>query len=328
MTGFTNILCVIESGKACKPALARAAVMAENNQASLTVINMIERITGDIETLERDSFSTDLQAMVLRHHEQQTELLVKPYRKKIQIQTKILTGIPFLEIVREVLRFEYDLVIKMAETRDWLGRIFGSEDMHLLRKCPCPVWLIKPGAPQSCQRILAAVDVNYDYLPSELQTRKILNQKILELAGSLALSEFASLYIVHAWEAVGEDLMRTREPFMNTSDEKIAIYVDQVRKQHQQNMNTLVLETTNRLGKDAMDYLKPRIHLVKGAARKVVPTLARQIETDLIIMGTVARTGIPGFIMGNTAEEILNQIDCSVLAVKPPGFATPITLMD
>ena len=67
---------------------------------------------------------------------------------------------------------------------------------------------------------------------------------------------------------------------------------------------------------------------MKGAARKVVPTLARQIETDLIIMGTVARTGIPGFIMGNTAEEILNQIDCSVLAVKPPGFATPITLMD
>jgi universal stress protein E len=45
-----------------------------------------------------------------------------------------------------------------------------------------------------------------------------------------------------------------------------------------------------------------------------------------VVMGTVARTGVPGFIMGNTAETILSQIDCSVLAIKPPGFTTPVTL--
>jgi nucleotide-binding universal stress UspA family protein len=43
-------------------------------------------------------------------------------------------------------------------------------------------------------------------------------------------------------------------------------------------------------------------------------------------MGTVARTGIPGLIIGNTAEAILDQITCSVLAAKPPGFVTPVTL--
>jgi nucleotide-binding universal stress UspA family protein len=43
-------------------------------------------------------------------------------------------------------------------------------------------------------------------------------------------------------------------------------------------------------------------------------------------MGTVARTGVRGFIMGNTAETILEQIVCSVLAIKPPGFVTPVTL--
>jgi len=41
-------------------------------------------------------------------------------------------------------------------------------------------------------------------------------------------------------------------------------------------------------------------------------------------MGTVGRTGIQGFFIGNTAEEILNQVECSVLAVKPPGFQTPV----
>jgi len=47
-----------------------------------------------------------------------------------------------------------------------------------------------------------------------------------------------------------------------------------------------------------------------------------------VVMGTVARTGVPGFIMGNTAETILNHINCSVLAIKPQGFVTPITLQD
>jgi nucleotide-binding universal stress UspA family protein len=42
-------------------------------------------------------------------------------------------------------------------------------------------------------------------------------------------------------------------------------------------------------------------------------------------MGTVSRTGIRGLIIGNTAETILRSVRCSVLAVKPEGFVTPVT---
>jgi nucleotide-binding universal stress UspA family protein len=51
-------------------------------------------------------------------------------------------------------------------------------------------------------------------------------------------------------------------------------------------------------------------------------------DIDLLVMGTVCRTGISGFLIGNTAEEVLNQIDCSVLTVKPEGFVTPVTQKD
>ena len=87
-------------------------------------------------------------------------------------------------------------------------------------------------------------------------------------------------------------------------------------------------ETGAKLGQDAMDYIKPQRHLLKGAARKEMPALAKHLQVDCILMGTVARTGVRGFIMGNTAETILEQIACSVLAVKPPGFVTPVTLED
>ena len=87
-------------------------------------------------------------------------------------------------------------------------------------------------------------------------------------------------------------------------------------------------EVTSQLGKGAAEYLNPQIHLIKGGARKEIPELAEQLKADVIVMGTVARTGVPGFIMGNTAETILNQINCSVLAIKPSEFKTPVTLED
>jgi nucleotide-binding universal stress UspA family protein len=40
----------------------------------------------------------------------------------------------------------------------------------------------------------------------------------------------------------------------------------------------------------------------------------------------VARRGIPGLLIGNTAERILRKLPCSVLAVKPDGFVSPVSL--
>ncbi len=324
MKRFKHILCVVDPGKKCEPVLERAVTLAENNQASMTVVGVTARVTAGIGMLEGGPISADLQAVMVRTHLQGLETLIDPYRTRIEIQTKVLVGTPFLEIIREVLRNGHDLVIKIPETWDWLDRLFGSDDMHLLRKYPCPVWLIKPQAPKAHRRILAAVDVDDTYPPAELESRRALNLQILEMAISLALSDFAELHIVHAWESIGESTLS--RAFMHMPEEEIIAYVEQERRQHETRLDALIHEVTSNLGQNAVDYLKPQKHLVKGWARKEIPALAKQLEADLLVMGTVARTGVPGFIMGNTAETILNQIDDSVLAIKPPGFVTPVTL--
>lgn len=196
--------------------------------------------------------------------------------------------------------------------------------MNLLRKCPCPVWMIRPDAASHYQRILAAVDVDDAYPPPELATRHALNRRTLEMAIAAALSDFAELHVVHVWNAPGESAMRGA--FMHKPEAEIRAYVEQVRQHHAARLDALLAEVTAPLGSDALKFLKPQLQLVKGYPRREIQALAKQIAADLIVMGTVARTGIPGFIMGNTAETILNQIDCSVLAIKPPGFATPVTL--
>ncbi len=324
MTIFKNILCVVDIKEDCTAALERAVTLAENNQANLTVIDVIDCVTAGIGMPEGGPISADLQSAMEAAHAQTLETLIDPYRQQIPIKTKVRSGTCFLEIIRQVLSDRHDLVIKIPEKLTWLNRLFGSDDMNLLRECPCPVWLVKPQAEKSYRCILAAVDVVDAYPPTELKSRHVLNQRVLEMAASLALSDFAELHVVVAWDTIGENVMRGA--FMRTPEVEITAYVEQVRRRYATSLDELMRGVTRKMGHDVAEYLNPRIHLVKGWARKEIPALAKQLAADVIVMGTVARTGVPGFIMGNTAEMILNQIDCSVLAIKPPGFETPVTL--
>lgn len=325
MQRFKNILYVFESEQRQEVALERAVTLAQNNQARLTVVVITPGISNYI-GLPGSITPAKLQSAVADDSLQKLESRVEPYRKGIDIETKVLQGTAFLEIVREVLRNHHDLVIKNPDEQDFLDRLFGSNDMHLLRKCPCPVWIIKPRAPRTYRRILAAIDLDEFHPSQEIPTRRKLNHHILEIAGSLALADFAELHIVHAWDAPGESVMR--RAYLRTPEEQLAAYVEKIREQRARSLKSLLREISATPSGKALEYLEPQIHLLKGWARKEIPSLARQIDADLVVMGTVARTGIPGLIMGNTAETILNLINCSVLAIKPPGFETPVTLED
>ncbi len=324
MKRFKNILFVAERDVDNRAALHRAIALAENNQATLTVVTVAPKLAAGIGLPDGGPVSAGLQAEIVAERQKEIEEQVQSLGAAVGIHCRVLLGTPFVEIVHEVLAQGYDLVVKVPEELDWSDRLFGSDDMHLLRKCPCPVWLIKQQENPAYRRILAAVDVTPMESNRDSAAQLALNMQILEMASSLALAEFAALHIVHVWDAIGESTMRGA--FLANPSEQIRDYIAQVKRQHEEAFNGLLHELENKLGAETLTYLKPRHHLIKGWARKEIPLLARTINTDLVLMGTVARTGIPGFIIGNTAETILNQLDCSVLAVKPPGFKTPLTL--
>lgn len=326
MKRFKRILFVVDPKRTCKLAFERAIVLAENNQASLTIVDTVPRLATGISIPGGGAASDDLQATLLASHAKRLEALIEPYSQRIDMQVKVLVGTPFLEVIREVLRNRHELVIKPPEDPGWLDRLFGSDDMNLLRKCPCPVWLLKCKGPRAFRRILAAVDVDDSYPPEERGVRHAMNCLILEMSGTLALSEFAELHIAHVWDSIGE--MVYRGALLSPPQEQLAAYLTLVKQRAAENLRTLMRELTNTLGEDALDYLKPKIHLEKGWARKKIPAMASRLGIDLVVMGTVGRTGVPGLVMGNTAEAILQQVDCSVLALKPPGFVTPVGLGD
>jgi len=308
----------MESGPNDQAAFERAASLATSNQARLTVIEVMEPIPP---------FLTKLSPLLFRQARiRRVETAQKQMRNsvtgRIDMETKIPEGIVFLEIIREVLKNGQDLIVKSAEgTGTGEGALWSSTDLHLLRKCPCPVWLLKPSAPTKYQSILAAIDFDHNDGDSANES---LNRQILPMAASLALSEFYELHIVHAWTAYGESSLRSG--LAKIPEDKLNAYIEHERVKHQRLLDSAVAEYMAAIGRGTGNYPDPQIHLIKGHARDAIPELANTLQTDLLVMGTVARTGIQGFLMGNTAETILKRVDCSVLAVKPEGFATPVTL--
>jgi universal stress protein E len=305
---FKNILYVIEETADQLSAVKRAVSLAENNEARLTVIDVISPVPDDY------------RAEKTTYHMKAMESLIEPHRNLLEIKTDVLMGAGFLEVIRAVLRNSHDLLIKPAENPDFMKRLFGSNDMHLLRKCPCPVWIMKPPEKPKYHRILAAVD--FDPLIPE-EGNQALNLKILESAGSLALTDGASLHLAHAWEAYAETAMRVSSDVPNAS---IVAHTEKQYLLHQKGLYKLGETLRGLIGNDAYERLSPRFHLPKGPPKKTIAALAAELQVDLVVMGTVARTGISGLIIGNTAETILDQLSCSVLAVKPPGFITPVKL--
>ena len=321
MKRFKNILFVADAELKGGDALNRAVTLAENNQAHLTVVSIIEELpVSGSEEIQGISMS-ELHDAIIDKRRLQLESLLSSISTKIQISSKVLSGVTFLTLIREVLSRKNDLLIKMVQEEGFMDKLFGSSDMHLLRKCPCPVWLIKSSRQGQYKKIMAAIDFDpFNNKPEE----NALNRRILQMSAALALSDFSELHIIHVWHAYGESSMRSGLAYQPAA--YVDAYAERIHKNHQHSLERLLADTLEQGGRDAKDYLKPKIHLVKGFAKDRIPEIVKEEKIDLIMMGTVGRTGIPGFLMGNTAETVLNRIDCSVLAVKPEGFITPVRL--
>jgi len=321
MKRFSNILLVVDERTDYSAALKRGATLARNNQARLTVCAIVDAVPSEVRVgAIRITPRQVLDVATSRKREWLDDTVNSVAIGGVSIDKKVLVGKPFIEIIRQVLRNDHDLIIKCADADSGLREmLFSSTDKHLMRKCPCPVWIIKPTERHKYLRILAAVDQD----PEE-PAKDTLNQKILEMSTSMALAEYGEAHIVHAWEVFGESVLTSHK--WNFSEAEFDAMLEEEATGRRRWLKNLVKNYGTSTDTNNADDLDLHLHVVKGPAQFVVSELARELAVDLVVMGTVARTGIDGFFMGNTAESILGQLDCSVLTIKPPGFTSPVTL--
>ncbi|MCW5604701.1 MAG: universal stress protein [Burkholderiales bacterium] len=196
-------------------------------------------------------------------------------------------------VTEAVSRDGIDLVVKSGNRSETL--FYTPLDWQLLRRCPAPVLITGTRLRKKGRRILAAVDA-----ASTHSAQIELNRKVLAAAARLGVFLDAQVCPVHviAVSAVAKDL-----DLIDT----IALERDQRTK------------IGASLAALAGEYGIPAENIVikLGQPDRVLPSLAARLKADLVVMGTVGRTGVAGRLLGNTAEQVLHRLRTSLLALRP-----------
>lgn len=311
MERFRSILVAASPGRLEPPALRAAVDLAESNDASLTVLGVLPPLPRWRRRMNVEGRTIDVESALLHDREQRLRNLVDEVGGPMATEVVVMIGEPFLEVIRHVLDRGHDLVVLGEPGQDDAAEPqLSSGTMHVIRKCPAPV-LVMRGGTLAEPRILALVDPD----PGD-RVRDGLNDLVLELASSMARRQHGELHVGHAWTLEEEATLRT-SPFVELPGHVVDVMISETQAMHRDQLNVLAR-------RHDLHDAGASMHLVSGQPGEVLPRLAERLDIGLIVMGTVGRTGLQGLIMGNTAETILRSVRCSVLAVKPRGFVTPV----
>ena len=316
MQRFKRILVVCQPDGQPERALERARQLAHANGAEVTLIDVVDFDQKDMAhalTSLPDRSGDEMQQVIFDYHRGQLEHYARALSSEgIPVRAEVLAGVPFVEIIRKVTQDGHDIVLKGASQDPARRRsTFLGLDMHLMRKCPCPVFILSDPPCNQPLQVLAAVDPAADEIGGGY-----LNRLIMDLATSVAAASGAHLHVIHAWR-IEEELALLNSSLIRASAEELKQIKRQKRARRARELNQLLSYYPNH--KNERD-----VHVVQGHAGEVVPKLARRLQVDLVVMGTVSHTDVGGLFIGSTAETIIGRLECSVLAVKPLGFRTPV----
>jgi universal stress protein E len=285
-------------------ALQRAIWLAAHTQGRLTIFSSLDiseparaMLEQDLEhtagDLEREAFGI-LERYVARAKSQ-----------GIDAVQKLGFGTPWLEICRQVLIDEHDLVVIGTRGLGQIGRIlFGSTGVKLLRNCPCPVWITRP-------------DPNWDDLnilvPSDLTE---VSQDALRIAVNGGQLVDTRLHLLHAVEG----MVAPPAWFGKTQRKMVNNFLAQERGEATRRLHEQLSLTDYRTLPHGV-----QVHVVDGPPDEAILKAIDEFQIDLVVMGTAGGSGLSGFVVGTTAERLVSHMKCSVIAVKPEGFQCAVS---
>ncbi len=311
METYQDILVVIDPSTDEQKALKRAIDLATsiiasgskvNVSAFLSIFDFSYEMTTILSSEERDV----MRQSVIKDKELWLESIIQDLNPTIKINSQVVWhNRPFEAIVERVIQDNYDIVIKGTHQHDkFKSVVFTPTDWHILRKCPCPVLLVKEHEWPSNGNILAALNVG-----SDEAEHHSLNEKITNEAKVLSQLLQGNVHLVNSFPGTPVNIA-IEIPEFNSSE-----YNETMLKHHEQAM----IAHANKF-----DISVVNTHVEEGLPEAVIEEVAAKIDAELVILGTVGRTGISAALIGNTAEHVIDQLNCDVLALKPDGYVSPL----
>lgn len=202
---------------------------------------------------------------------------------------------PGIEMVHRAARGEVDLVVvgkRDVDTARQGERRLGTTSVLLLQQSPVPVLLVQADHAQLPRRVLAATDLSP------------VGDRAVALAASLSATCGAELHVVHAWQ--------------QTMQVALA-HTDEARRDEERRID----EDARARIRTVLRGARAELHVACTSPERAIGACVERLQPDLVVMGSVSRTGVPGLLVGNTAERMRTRLDTSLLVLKPEGFVPP-----
>lgn len=309
MSIYSKILVVADINHDEQPALIRAIQLADKSRSRsritffLSIYDFSYDMTSMLSSDERDA----MRRGVIQQREAWMRTVAEPYLNDgFDFDIKVVWhNRPYEAIIAEVFSCEHDIVIKGTRKHDVLESvIFTPTDWHLLRKCPSPVLLVKNAKWPEDASIIASVHVG-----SEMESHIDLNDKMVEQLKSLSERLAAKPYLVNAYPITPANITIELPEFDPTT------YTDAVRGHHLTAMKAL---------RQKHGFNEEQTVVEQGLPEEIIPQTAKRLNTAMVIIGTTGRTGLSAVFIGNTAEHVIDKIDCDIMALKPTGYVSPL----
>lgn len=300
-----TVLAVIEPDINPREVVARAARVAELADAALELLLCDADVGALSDTVFVSNEARDIAGQIRAVQQEMLEELALPARERgVEVATGILDERPIADgIVYVALDRNPLYVVKGTRYHSDAERAsLLDTDWQLIRRCPFPLWLVKPRPMTDKPLVIAAVDPMHSH-----DETAALDRLIVKYASGIADRSDGELHLLHVYQTVsgvGVAANRTFKPIRLSVDE----ISSRMEKEHREKLSAFAAE----------HHIDQRhTHLLPGAARDVLPYVARELTADLVVMGAMARSARSGDVLGSTAERALDHLPCDVLILRP-----------
>jgi universal stress protein E len=305
---FQRILVATDFSPHSETALKQAIWLARKSRAQIVLTHVLPDLRKallsaspnaqfDVFVGEGEQFQNEIRKESDAH---MRTLIANSNAEDLDIRCETLLGEPYISIIHAVQQEKYDLVMVGTKGQSaWEKLFLGSTAKRLIRCCPVPVWTVKAEHDSAPKVVLAATDFSD------------VGRSAVQLACQIARqadSEFHLLHVIDSTD-IPEGAIERMNPggAMRGAINEVAA-----------NRLTEFIKSLD------IAPVKVHSHLTWGIPSQGVARLAEHLEVDLLVLGTVGRSGIKGVLLGNTAEKVLDTCNCSILTVKPDDFISPI----
>ena len=307
MKEYKKLLVVLDPTVEDQVALKRSVQLAKKHASQITVFLSIfdfsYEMTSILSTEEREA----MRQGVIDQRKAWINDLIEPHKNDgIDIESCVVWhNRPFESIINHAIENDFDAIIKGTHEHDkFKSVIFTPTDWHLIRKAPQPVLLVKEHEWPVKGKILCAVNIG-----DEDQNHQSLNNEIIAYGKYISDHFDAEVHLVNAYPGTPVNIA------IELPDFDAFTYNESMRTQHEKQLAEIAANH---------GISNEHCHAEEGLPEDVIPELAAKLDAELVILGTVGRTGLSAALIGNTAEHVIDNINCDLLTLKPEGYKSPL----